>query len=273
MLSKKSRYIVKLYRDDEWRPKLLKLMSGVTKYVNINKSDIIAIIEKNLDKKESDFRIMYKLAKLVKVTANKYNTESNIKRASYKWSFIEQYLTTKPEGILDYGGAQGDEAYAFGRQILGLPKNKVFVIDLNNFGGYTYSPRDDITFIHYDNIDSMQTKVGLITISHVLHHIKPTIYSRIIDMFDRVLSKDGLIMLYEHDCTSKNMARLIDIEHCLYDTINTKSMTYVKYIKTSYTNYLSILDWFNVFGKYFKPINIFKLNNPDNSCFIFFKRK
>ena len=174
---------------------------------------------------------------------------------------------------MDYGGGIGDAAFILGRKILKLSKDKTFVIDIDEFAGFKYIPRDDITFVHFNDMDQLNTPVELITISHVLHHIDYKLYPKIIDMFDRILSKDGIIMLYEHDCSNKKMEAIINIEHCLYDVVNSKKINYNKFVGDFYAKYLNIKQWAKVFDKYFTPIKIIELKNADSSFYMFLKRK
>lgn len=275
MLSKTSNHIVKLYKEDSnWENKIVKIIKRVTTHVGISESDIKKTIEKNLKSKNSDKKIMEGLRELVETPEKPYEEDENVGRAFRKWKNIKPQLQgIRVYGMLDYGGGVGDAAFAIGRKILKLPKKKTFVIDVDEFAGFKYTPRDDITFIHFDHMDEMKSKVELITISHVMHHIDYKLYPKILAMFDRVLSKNGLIMLYEHDCSHNNMAPIINVEHCLYDVVNSKKMTYDAFVKDFYAKYLSIKKWEAVFSKYFKPVHTIELKNADNSFYVFFKRK
>jgi hypothetical protein len=274
MLSNKSKYIADLWQDDKWQPHVIKIITKVSGSVGITIFDIKNIIESNLNTKNSDKKIIEGLRNLVKIPETAYNADANIGRAMRKYHYIKNQLHgIRVYGMLDYGGGVGDAAFAIGRKILKLPAEKTFVIDIDEFAGIKYEPRPDITFIHYNDMDKMQSKVELITISHVMHHIDNVLYPKIINMFDRVLSTNGIIVLYEHECSHNNMAPIINLEHCLYDVVNSKKMTYKEFVNTFYAKYLSTEKWEAVFSKYFKPTKIIKLNNADNSFYMFFIRK
>lgn len=147
------------------------------------------------------------------------------------------------------------------------------VVDINDFGGFEYEPREDITFIHFDDIDNIKTKVNLITVYHTLHHINNKFYPKIIELFNRILTDDGIIVLYEHDCINEKRAYIIDIEHILYDCVISKKETYDDYIKNNYTKYLSVDEWKDVFSKYFESAGELRLNNKDYSFYMFLRRK
>jgi ubiquinone/menaquinone biosynthesis C-methylase UbiE len=275
MLSKTSKYIAKLYQEDKyWQKRIVSIIRRVVRYVGISETSIKEIIERNLKTKNSDKKIINDLRKLVVNPEKAYGEDENIGRAFRKWNYIKTQLGgMHVRGILDYGGGVGDAAFAIGRKILKLPKDKTFVIDVDEFAGFKYKPRNDITFIHFDDIDKMKSTVDLITISHVMHHIDSKLYPKILALFDRILSKNGLIMLYEHDCTNNNMAPIINVEHCLYDVVNSQKLTYDAFTKDFYAKYLCKKKWESVFKKYFKPVHTIELNNADNSFYTFFKRR
>ena len=263
--SLKSNLIGKLYKN-KWHDKLIKI---ITKSLSktIKKEDIIAILDAEYD----DKKIIEKLTELVQITTTPYSEENNIKRALNKWRNIKPQINFKINGMMDYGGGVGDAAFAMG-QVLHLPKNKILVVDVDEFGGVKYKPRSDVSFFHFDNINDINTTVDLITVNHVLHHIKAKEYPKILALFDRILNKNGIIVLYEHDCGNKNMANIINLEHMIYDVCGTKKMTYAKFVKEFYAKYLTVEQWQKIFSSHFEIKHIIRLNNADNSTYIFFKR-
>lgn len=274
MLSTKSDHIINLYKDKVWNPKVINIILKTVKHVKIDKSNIKETIEINSTEKNSDKKIIEKLGTLVENPVKGYISKENYGRAYRKWKVIKPIINNMHiNGLLDYGGGIGDTAFILGRKILKLEKDKTFVIDIDEFGGFKYIPRNDITFIHFNDIDKLNTPVDLITISHVLHHIDYKLYPKIIELFNRILSKNGIIMLYEHDCSNKRMESIINIEHCLYDVVNSKKITYDKFVGEFYAKYLNIKQWIQVFNKYFTPVKIIELKNSDNSFYMFLKRK
>ena len=264
MLSTKSSHIKKLYKNSKWKPILIQLIKKIIRCID---SDIEKIIEINLN----DKKIVEQLS-IITASSEAYSTQGNINKAFRKWNTIKPNITTSINGILDFGGGVGDAAFAIGREILKLPIDRTYVIDVDEFGGIQYEPRPDITFIHYDKKENLNKPVDLIMISHVMHHIDNKLYPEIIEFFNKILSSNGIIMLYEHECNHDNIVPIINLEHCLYDVAVTKKMKYDKFVDTFYAKYLSIKKWESVFGKYFTPFNTIKLNNVDNSFYMFFKK-
>ena len=265
----KSNIINKLYKSPVWSNKMIDIIVKILSSVNVTKSEILDVIT---TQSSNDKKILDKLTKLVKTVKNPYNESDNFKRAFRKWKFISPNVDIKINAILDYGGGVGDTAYAIGNKVLHLPSDKIFVIDVDEFGGVKYKPRPDISFIHFDNIENMHHKVDLIMINHVMHHINESDYDKILDLFNRILSKNGIISLYEHDCSDKNMSDIIDLEHMLYDVCVAKKLTYTSFIKTFYAKYTPVKKWESLFSKYFSVKKIIRLNNMDNSFYIIFKR-
>jgi ubiquinone/menaquinone biosynthesis C-methylase UbiE len=253
--------------------KLIKMFIKVLRNANISTNNIINIIKTN----DSDKNIINKLKELVKYPINSYNEKYNMKRAEFKWSFIRPQIKhiNNINSILDFGGNVGDTAYYFGKQ-LGLSKDKINVVDINEWSGIKWEPRKDITFTHYNKLSSIKDKsIDLITVFHSLHHIKESNYNYILDNFNRILSDKGVIVLYEHNNTSNDITNLIDLEHCLYDVVLSQKLTYEQFIDTDYfyAKYLHINQWETIFSKYFKKYYYYEMHNIDNSFFMFFRKK
>jgi ubiquinone/menaquinone biosynthesis C-methylase UbiE len=246
----------------------------VLRNANINQQTIINILKNN----DSDKNIINKLKELVKYPINSYNEKYNLKRAEFKWSFVRPKINHVINGInsiLDFGGNVGDTAYYFGKQ-LGLSKDKINVVDINEWAGIKWEPRKDITFIHYNKLSKIKDKsIDLITVFHSLHHIKESEYNYILENFNRILSDKGVVVLYEHNNNNYNIANLIDLEHCLYDVVLSQKLTYEQFIDTTYfyAKYYHMNQWENIFSKYFKKYYYYEMHNIDNSFFMFFRRK
>jgi ubiquinone/menaquinone biosynthesis C-methylase UbiE len=253
--------------------KLIKLFIKILKNANINQHIIINILKEGGD----DKTIINKLKDLVKKPILTYNENYNIKRAEFKWSFIKNHLNNinNINSILDFGGNVGDTAYVIGKQ-LGLSKDKINVVDINEWAGIKWEPRKDITFTHYNKLSNIKDKsIDLITIFHSLHHIEESEYNYILDNFNRILSDKGIIVLYEHNNYNNDIANLIDLEHCLYDVVLSKKLTYEQFLdkKYFYAKYLQMNQWENIFSKYFKKYYYYEMHNIDSSFFMFFGRK
>jgi ubiquinone/menaquinone biosynthesis C-methylase UbiE len=271
LISLKSTVIKNLWKIPKWREKILILMTRILRPVEITEQNIIDVIGKN-DK--NDKKIFDELSKLNKSPIDLYTEEYDTRRAFGKWKNMRTNLTKNIESILDMGGNVGNIASVLGHKILKIPTEKITVVDVENWEGQVWVPRTDITFVNYNNISKIpDNSVDLITMFHTLHHIPTKEYGNILKTFHRILTKDGCMVLYEHNCSEKNWAGLIDIEHALFDVVVSKKKIYSTYVKTYYSKYLSIIKWESLFkkagfNKYFQT----EIHNTDNSVYMYFQK-
>jgi SAM-dependent methyltransferase len=260
--------ISNLYNNIKCRP---ELMSNMTKRLSYGLDDqsIINIIESHYDK--DDLIITSKLREMVATKSNLYETKQNLRRGESRWKMIKYEVPKNVRCMLDYGGNVGDIAYVIGRNKLQLSRKKTIVVDINEWSGQKWTPRDDINFIHFDYMNTIpDNSVDFITSFHVMHHVEENHLSKVISELSRILAPGGVFILYEHDCTNRFMVDLIDLIHMLYDVVMTQIMTYKEFAETHYANYKSIKDWVKLFALHFKVKKIKYLNNSDHSAYITF---
>lgn len=284
MLTDKSSIILTLY-NNKWKNKLLHILFRDLYSVNIDISVIKATLDyyndmrrKQSNKSGYDMKIINKFRELVAKPANQYNDENDTNRANRKVQKIKKYIGNN-RSILDYGGNVGHFASAFGKYYK-IPVNKRIVVDIINWSGRKWKPRNDITFIEYKKqspkkFNKLIGTVDIISVFHVLHHINKDEREKIIDIFNAVLNKSGKIVLYEHDSKSnnKNMGFLLDLEHCLFDVVVGQTTTFKGFIKNFYAEYMSIDEWDKLFSKYFIPYKKERLNSANNSFYTYYKRR
>jgi hypothetical protein len=283
-LDKNSNVIIDLFKSSKWLPKLKHILN-ILSYVKIKESDYISIIKKHNKPGKiisTDYKIFNDLLKIKYTPENMYTEKSDIKRAFNKWYNIKHQVlnhfikkNSKISSVLDYGGNIGTTVSILGRKILKLPKNKTMVVDVDEWSGNKWIPRNDITFFSVSNMKNIPSKsIDLITCFHTLHHIPKNEYIYILRNFHRILSDKGCIVIYEHNCESKEWAGIIDLEHAFYDVIVSKKISYDNFVKKEhYAKYLSINNWKKLFAKYgFKDFFIKELKNKDNSFYIYFTK-
>ncbi len=240
----------------------IKILSNM-----IDKDTIFKILTEN----NNDETILNNLRKLIK-PYDVYNEKHNIKKANQRWYNIKNFIKIKVNSILDYGGNIGDTVYAFGK-ILNLSKENINVVDINEWAGFKWEPRKDITFTHFDNIKNIKDKsIDLITIFHTLHHIKKKRYNYILENLHRILSDNGVIVLYEHNNENPNIKNIVDLEHCIYDVVVSQNSTYKEFNDNFYGEYYNINEWNDIFSKYFKKYYKIELHNVNNSFYMFFTK-
>lgn len=268
MLSKNSK-IIKTIFNSKWKPQLMKLFGKVLSQTNISQNEIEIIINNH----NTDKEIIDVLVKHNKTPIDLYSEKYDRNRAIKKWKLIKSNLKGRVTSLLDMGGNVGNIAHMLGRVIMKLPKENTIVVDINDWEGQQWTPRSDITFVHYDDIKTIPDKsIDLITVFHTLHHINKKDYTDIINQYKRIITPNGIIVLYEHDCSAPEWNGIIDIEHILYDVVVSKKKKYIDYVNNYYSNYMSKSKWEKLFKlgefKKYKEIN---LRNIDNSFYMFFK--
>jgi SAM-dependent methyltransferase len=208
-----------------------------------------------------------------------YSEKRDIGRGFGKWKNIKSHIKSNKSApitsILDFGGNVGTTAMVIGRKILKLSKENTLVVDIDDWSGNKWTPRDDITFHLTSNMkDIPDDSIDLITCFHTLHHIAGDDYPHILKQFYRILSPNGRVVLFEHNCSHDKWAGLIDLEHAFYDVVISKKISYDKFVQTDhYAKYLSIAKWRALFEKYgFKSYHLNELNNKDNSFYLYLSK-
>ncbi len=93
--------------------------------------------------------------------------------------------------------------------------------------------------IYYEKEEAIKiknNKIDIITIIHTIHHIeKEKLKYRIKDII-RILKKEGIFIIVEHNIITKEDAILADIEHGIYEITINKNINFYKEHKTNYMN-------------------------------------
>ena len=146
-------------------------------------------------------------------------------------------------------------------------------VDVENWFN-TYKNKDKnveliITNGHRINIES--DSVDVILCNHVLHHM--THLDDMVREIVRIMKKNGVLIVKEHNCTSKDLSYLIDIYHAMYELVYKKEQN-PRFIPEYYAKYFSekeITKKLEDFG--FQRIKYFyKLNAIGNYYAIFLKK-
>jgi 2-polyprenyl-3-methyl-5-hydroxy-6-metoxy-1,4-benzoquinol methylase len=79
--------------------------------------------------------------------------------------------------------------------------------------------RYNLNYIYYDGIKipKLTKKMDLITINHVLHHIRDV--ENIIKQLGNLCADGGYILIKEHESEDNIRAKIIDIEHSIYEIV------------------------------------------------------
>jgi ubiquinone/menaquinone biosynthesis C-methylase UbiE len=151
----------------------------------------------------------------------------------------------RPRSLLDFGGDKGGVASLLAEQYQ-LPSNSAIVSDIQMWYGHTREhPYSNITYqtLVSSILPFTDAQFDTIICSMVLHHI--TDISTTCKELRRILQKDGILFLREHDSESEETSRLIDIEHSLHELVSetVSKQEAIRYLANYKAFYLSINEW------------------------------
>ena len=151
-------------------------------------------------------------------------SEGDFDRGAFRVSEMENLgvFSSVPENpeILDFGGGQGEVATALARRF-DVDKSSCYAIDVENWFGTKKIVRENslITFVFTRSnlLPFADGKFSLITCLQVLHHLEDPMLT--LSELHRVLAKDGIIVVREHEADSPVTRALIDVEHSLFEMV------------------------------------------------------
>jgi predicted SAM-dependent methyltransferase len=257
-----------LLKNKYWSGKIIKYLSSQLSYLaGADAKKVETYLEKAGGKKERE--IAEHLSKLCKYSQDFYSASASYNKADRKWNKLSKFVSPNMQSYMDFGGVDGAAAWKFG-QYMSLDKPGIIVVDQKEWAGKSIKPHKEITFVDTKRKEKIHNNsVDLITSFHVLHHVKDQ--KETIDFFNRVLTSNGIIILYEHDCRDKLEEAFLHVVHMMFDVIINK-IKYADYMKTQYAKYHSRQKWKKMFSMYFKEIKCIQTKKIDNSYYSIFKR-
>lgn len=169
-------------------------------------------------------------------------------RESARQQDIFRFYNGKPQKYLDLGGGDGKITSAIG-QHLRLSKDNIVCADIESWWDNDRKEEEDITYMKLSEGEKLPFKDGefsLITCFQSLHHMKNI--DKVMSELYRILEYGGYIIIREHDCDNALMKLLIDIEHCIFETI-LKDLS-KDFILNYHGDYKSKIEWSNLFAKH-----------------------
>ena len=137
-------------------------------------------------------------------------------------------FTNNPSAFtyLDFGGANGELTSSIAKH-LKLSKEQVFVSDIKSWFGteniLEYQKNVTLRYLQTSLLPFDNESMDLVSAFQVFHHIKHI--ETTLKEIHRILKKDGLLLIREHDCDSISTQILIDLDHsiremCIDETPN-----------------------------------------------------
>lgn len=214
---------------------------------------------------DSDQVIYSKFRNVIKVIQQANSSSSNIhisppkkwtprrgreSRESSRQQDIFKFYNGKSKKYLDLGGGDGKITTTIGKH-LKLSKQNIICADIDSWldNKHLEESSESITYVKLNDSKNSTERLpfgdgefSLITCFQSLHHIKNNI---ILSELYRILEPGGYIIIREHDCDSNFMKILIDIEHCIFETILKDQSE--NFISTYYGEYRSGYEWTTLF--------------------------
>lgn len=251
--------ISKLYYSQKYRINLVQLLG---KFTNNLPKNTIKEMYNMIKNKSSDAEIVnYISSKSSPRQKAMLSTKRAIKNAKIWYSFLDSSNVDfkNTERYLDIGSNDGLITLEFGKK-LGLTKENIYGIDIKSFTFQEIKPVENITFTYYDgcNIPFDDNYFDLITCSMVLHHVK--CLDMLVSEISRVLERNGILLVKEHNADSTEMQWLIFLEHLFYDVLE-YGVSYDDFFVTYYQKLFSKNELISLLQQY--GLKIVKMSDED----------
>lgn len=214
---------------------IINIIANQTK---INYNIIKNIIYKNINNDQDIYNLLHK--EFIKNKSfNKYDDSlylnSRAKKASEIIKKLCSDISFDNNTLLDIGCGDGSITKETSN-ILNF--KKAICVDVDNWLG-NYNIKSNLDFIITDgkSINLPDNSVDVILLFHVLHHIKDL--DLMIPEIARILKKNGIIILKEHNCFNEMVRDTVDIYHALFEVVMKKEQNnkfYDEYYAKYFTN-------------------------------------
>jgi ubiquinone/menaquinone biosynthesis C-methylase UbiE len=160
-------------------------------------------------------------------------------------------LTKGVKCYLDVGCGNGAVTAGIGAH-LGLDKAHTHGADIESWAGHSHTKEvtPDITFHAIDAakddewaLDMPTGSVDLVTIFMVLHHIRDAQLGAVMRELARVVMRDGIVIIREHDSPNTMIDSLINVEHALFEVVIEKLASPDEFQAHYFGNYKTRRDW------------------------------
>lgn len=202
------------------------------------------------------------ISKLISADAALLKLKPDETRQDFITSKIFNYLTD--EGlihddfrIVDIGGGNGNVLSGLYKSIKESNKDNFICVETLTDWNETYAfDNRDLTYKFWDNdmIDIEDRSVDVVMCMVSLHHMNDDTLQHVFTNIRRILRKNGILMIKEHDCSSKEVLELILWEHHLYHMLDcaykNERINTEEYLATSINNFKSKLDWHTLLSEY-----------------------
>jgi ubiquinone/menaquinone biosynthesis C-methylase UbiE len=252
---------------------------------DIDPQTIDTILKSSIDHRYTNDISIYNL---LRPYANKgYDKEKRSKSRIKQLQFLFQHnlfkniRSNRNFKYLDLGGWDGTITEEVGKYMR-LSKKDIINADVDDWVNQIdeNERNPNITFVPINNNGRLPFETAtfsLITAFQVFHHIEE-IDDRLSEL-SRIIKKDGLLVIREHDANSDCTSMLADIEHSMYEMV-LKENTSSDYLNKYEAYYKPMQTWTNIIEYYgFEYIKNAKYNtrmnmwNPSRTYYAMYKKK
>ncbi len=216
-----------------------KILNTIRFTNNITDTDILKSIEKLNSKKDSKFSLEEICSKQdFGMQMMKKNIDLKIKKST-------KYL--------DIGCGDGKKTELFAK-IFNISAKNIYGTDINTWGPYTNNKKFSFEFKEIKNgeLDYDDKTFDVITIFLTLHHIQNLDLA--ISEIHRVLKKNGILIIIEHDSLNYMDDLIIDIQHTFFSYFYDNNKNIVS--NNTYNKYYNAIEWEFILKNYgFIPLN------------------
>lgn len=246
------RNIYKIYLRNHDHLLVQRLLDVILKYKKVKR--IFKFIRQIHQK--TDYEIFEQIRKIWK---NNQSGGSNLCFSNNLWAeeiiFHIKKNNIKPKNYLDVGCGSGKLTVLIGNK-LNLNKENIFGIDIESFHEKGDWDRKKLEFIFKlvkvgKKLPFKNNTFDLVSTFMVLHHIEDLDFQ--LKEINRIIKKNGYLVIREHDCVTHVDKMLCDLEHYMYFHLNSEKMN--NNISKNFQNdykayYYDIFEWDYFMDKY-----------------------
>jgi ubiquinone/menaquinone biosynthesis C-methylase UbiE len=194
----------------------------------INKYKLRKLIESNNINPNHEY-VGKNIAELIKQyilenkLSNTFNNldQANLDQANLDQANLDQANKTSNIKIVDIGGGEGNILKEISKE-LNIDNSNLYCIEQELWSEqYVFSNNINYIFWNNINIDLPPESIDVFQLIVSMHHMNDDIINNIFTNIKKIIKKDGIIIIKEHDMTNNNTLKTINWEHHIYHIVTT----------------------------------------------------
>lgn len=245
------------------------IAKSINKLTNIPLKSIYYILNNAEKYKHKDTEI-YKYLKNNLKNIKKINIINRAINISNDISILLEDIKYDTTNLLDIGCGDCSISIELCKKL--KIKEDVYCVDIKNwFGNYEEKMSCNFKYIIDNKIEHEDKKFDIIIAIHSLHHMKN--FNEMIYEISRLIKKNGILIIKEHNCETHEDKLYIDIYHSIYELV-LKDDINNNYINEYYAKYYSIQNLTNIFENLnFSLIKIKNITHKLKNFYAVYRKK